>query len=165
MAYSKWFSTFDLRASYHQVRVNQSDSDKTAFNCPRKMFKFKEMPFGLCNAGTTFQRLVDVVMSGLQFQICIVYVDDINVYLETTDQHLERLVAVLDRLRSPGLKLIPEKCSLCQKSVLFLCHVVSEHGITTYPKKIKAVQEWPVPISTREVPAFLGLSGYYRRLM
>ena len=165
MASSKWFSTFDLRASYHQVGVNPSDSDKTAFICPRGMFKFKKMPFGLCNAGATFQRLMDVVMSGLQFQICLVYVDDIIVFSETIDQHLERLVAVLDRLRSAGLKLKPEKCSLFQKSVSFLGHVVSEHGIATDPKKIKAVQEWPVPRSTREVRAFLGLAGYYRRFV
>ena len=165
MASSKWFSTFDLRASYHQVGVNPSDSDKTAFICPSGMFKFKKMPFGLCNAGATFQRLMDVVMSGLEFQICLVYVDDIIVFSETIDQHLERLVTVLDRLRSAGLKLKPEKCALFQKSVSFLGHVVSEYGIATDPKKIEAIQEWPVPSSIREVRAFVGLAGYYRRFV
>ena len=105
--------------------VNPSDSDKTAFICPRGMFKFRKMPFGLCNSGATFQRLMDVVMSGLQFQICLVYINDIILFSETIDQHLERLVTVLDRLRSAGLKLKAEKCALFQKSVSFLGHVVS----------------------------------------
>ena len=165
MASAKWFSTFYLRASYHQVGVNPSDSDKTVFICPKGMFKFKKMPFGLCNSGATFQRLMDVVMLGLQFQMCLVYVDDIIVFSKTIDQHLERLVTVLDRLRSAGLKLKPEKCALFQKSVSFLGHVVSEHGIATDLKKIKVVQEWLEPRSTREVRAFIGLAGYYRRFV
>ena len=73
--------------------VNPSDSDKTVFICPSGMFKFQKMPFGLCNSGTTFQRLMDV---GLQFQICLVYIDDIILFSQTIDQHLERLVTVLD---------------------------------------------------------------------
>ena len=142
--------------------VNPSDSDKTVFICPSGMFKFQKMPFGLCNSGTTFQRLMDV---GLQFQICLVYIDDIILFSQTIDQHLERLVTVLDLLRSVGLKLKPEKCALFQKSVSFLGHVKSEDGIATDPKKIKVVQEWPVPKSSGEVRAFVGLAGYYRRFV
>ena len=86
-------------------------------------------------------------------------------FSETIDQHLERLVTVLDRLRSAGLKLKPEKCALFQKSVSFLGHVVSEDRIATDPRKVKVVQEWPVPKSSREVRAFVGLAGYYKRFV
>jgi hypothetical protein len=72
MASARWFSTFDLRASYHQVKVSPLDMDKTAFICPRGMYRFKTMPFGLCNAGATFQRLMDLVMTGLNLSICLV---------------------------------------------------------------------------------------------
>lgn len=160
-----WFSTFDLRSAYHHVMVDPSDSDKTAFICPRGMYKFRRMPFGLCNAGATFQRLMDVVMSGLHFQVCLVYLDDIIIFSETVDQHLERLVIVLGRLRSAGLKLKPEKCALFQRSISFLGHVVSERGIQTDSKKIQVVQEWPIPRSIRDVRAFLGLASYYRRFV
>jgi len=119
LATAKWFSTFDLKSSYHQVMVNPSDSDKTAFICPRGMYKFRKMPFGLCNSGATFQRLMDVVLSGLHFQVCLVYIDDIILFSSTVDEHLERLITVLDRLQSAGLKLKPEKCVLFQKSVTF----------------------------------------------
>lgn len=136
MASARWFSTFDLRSSYHQVQVNLEDRDKTAFICPRGMYRFKTMPFGMCNAGATFQRLMDIVMSGLNFDICLVYLDDIVVHSATTEQMLERLVAIMERLRVAGLKLKPEKCSLFQKSVSFLGHRISEEGIGTDPKKI-----------------------------
>jgi len=129
------------------------------------MYRFKAMPFGLCNAGATFQRLMDIVMSWLHFHVCLIYLDDIIVFAGSLEQHLDRLVMVFERLRTAGLKLKPEKCFLLQKSVSFLGHVVSGHGIATYPSKIKFVAEWPTPRSLRDVRAFLGLAGYYRRLV
>ena len=123
------------------------------------------MPFGLCNAGATFQRLMDVVMSGLHLDVCLVYLDDIVVFSKTIEEHVERLVRVLGRLRSAGLKLKPEKCRLMQRSVSFLGHVVSDRGIATDPEKTRMVSEWPVPVSVKEVRSFLGLTGYYRRFV
>ena len=165
MAEAKWFSTIDLRSSYHQVRMTPEDMDKTAFICPRGMYRFRTMPFGLCNAGATFQRLMDVVMSGLHLEICLVYLDDIVVYAKSPYQHLRRLEMVFNRLSEAGLKLKPEKCKFFQKSVSFLGHVISSQGIGTDPEKIKAVVDWPVPTSVAEVRAFLGLAGYYRRFV
>src|SRR5664279_6229279 len=72
---STWFSTFDMKNSYHQVELEPGDSDKTAFICREGMFKFNTMPFGLCNAGATFQRLVDVVFTGLSYEVCLTYID------------------------------------------------------------------------------------------
>jgi len=165
MATATLFSTFDLRSSYHQVQVAPQDRDKTTFICPRGMYRYRAMPFGLCNAGSTFQRLMDVVMSGLHLDVCLVYLDDIILFSRTVDEHLERLVRVLGRIQSAGLKLKPEKCSLMQRSVSFLGHVVSGEGIATDPKKIETVTEWPVPSSVKEVRSFLGLTGYYRRFV
>jgi len=165
MANERWFSTFDLRSSYHQVPVAECDADKTAFICLRAMHKFKAMPFGLCNARATFQRLMDIVMSGLHFHVCLIYLDDIIVFAGSLEQHLDRLVVVFERLHTAGLKLKPEKCLLLQKSVSFLGHVVSGQGIATDPSKIKLVAEWPTPRSLGDVRAFLGLAGYYRRFV
>ena len=108
MSTARWFSTFDLRSSYHQVIVEPKDRDKTAFICPRGMYRYKTMPFGLCNAGATFQRLMDIVMSGLHLEVYLIYLDDIIIFSSTVDEHLERLVRVLDRLHTAGLKLKPE---------------------------------------------------------
>ena len=97
------------------------------------------MPFGLCNAGATFQRLMDIVMSGLNLEMCLVYLDDIVVYARTPEEHLERLAVVFERLSQAGLKLKPEKCRFFQRSVQFLGHVISHEGIGTDPEKIRAV--------------------------
>ena len=83
----------------------------------------------------------------------------------TIEEHLERLVRVLGRLRSARLKLKPEKCRLMQRSVCFLGHVISERGIATDPEKTRMVSEWPVPVLIKEVRSFLGLTGYYRRFV
>ena len=163
MSSAAWFSTMDLRQSYHQVPVESKDRDKTAFICHPGMYRYRMMPFGLCNAGATFQRLMDVIMSGLNLNICLIYLDDIITFSKTIEEHLERLVRVFDRLRSAGLKLKPEKCTFFRHSVSFLGHVVSEAGIATDPEKVKAVADWPVPTSLREVRSFLGLASYYRR--
>jgi len=110
MASAKWFSTFDLRSAYHHVLVDPADSDKTAFICPKGMFKFRRMPFGLYNAGATFQRLVDVVMSGLHFEVCLVYLDDIIIYLAITFGGTQsktsqmRTFSEIDLFRSLGLR-------------------------------------------------------------
>ena len=165
MSGARWFSTFDLRSSYHQVAMEEEDSDKTAFVCREGQFKFKTMPFGLCNAGATFQRLMDMVMSGLAFEVCLVYLDDVIVFSSTMDEHFQRLTAVLTRLRDTGLKLKPSKCQLLQKHVAFLGHIVSEDGVSTDPEKVRAIMDWPTPDNLREVRSFVGLCSYYRRFV
>ena len=103
------------------------------------------MPFGLTGALATFQRLMKVVMSGLNHEVCLVYLDDIIVYSADVDTHLDRLRAVLERLQAAGLKLNPSKCRLFQRRVGFLGHIVSEDGIESDREKNEAVATWPVP--------------------
>jgi transposase InsO family protein len=162
---ARWFSTFDLRSGYHQVRMNDTDKDKTAFVTREGTFRFRVMPFGLCNAGATFQRLMDIIMSGLNFEICLVYLDDIVLFSSSIDQHMERLRLLLARLRAANLKLKPSKCQILRRQVEFLGHVVSGDGIATAPSKIQAVADWPTPTSVKEVRSFVGLASYYRRFV
>ena len=93
------------------------------------------------------------------------YLDDIVVFSRTPEEHLQRLASVFNRLSQAGLKLKPEKCSFFQRSVRFLGHVVSAEGIATDPEKVRAVAEWPVPVSVTEVRSYLGLASYYRRFV
>jgi predicted aspartyl protease len=165
LAGARWFSTFDLRSGYHQVKMNAMDKDKTAFVTRDGTFRFRVMPFGLCNAGATFQRLMDVIMSGLNFDICLVYLDDIVLFSSTVEEHFSRLKLLLVRLRDANLKLKPSKCELFRRQVEFLGHVVSGEGIATSPSKIQAVSEWPTPRSVKDVRAFIGLASYYRRFV
>lgn len=128
-------------------------------------FEFKVMPFGLCNAPATFQRLMDTVLAGLQWTNCLVHLDDVIILGRTFEEHLTNLRAVFDRFCEAGLKLKPSKCALCQPEVEFLGHIVSAKGVATDPAKIDKVANWPVPRSQREVQQFLGLANYYRRFV
>ncbi|KRY25934.1 Retrovirus-related Pol polyprotein from transposon [Trichinella britovi] len=94
------------------------------------LFQFRVMPFGLCNAPATFQRLMENALRGLTFKGCLVYLDDIIVYGRTEEEHLERLEGVLSRLQSVGLKIKPEKCQLMRQSVRYLGHIVTQHVTT-----------------------------------
>ena len=131
MAGAAWFSSMDLASGYWQLDVKEEDREKTAFTTHKGLFQFTRMPFGLCNAPGTFERVMEVVVRGLQWRTCLVYLDDIVVYAATYEEHLERLGEVLDRLISAGLKIKPSKCQLARRRVMFLGHLVSEEGIGT----------------------------------
>jgi len=162
---SCWFSTLDLASGYWQVEVEERDRPKTAFTTGSGLYQFTVMPFGLCNAPATFERLMERVLSGLPWEVCLLYLDDIIVHAKTFKAELERLRSVFARLREAGLKLSPKKCHLFKKRVVFLGHVVSEEGVSTDPEKIKAVCEWPTPTSASTLRSFLGLCSYYRRFV
>ena len=162
---SKWFSTLDLKSGYWQVEVDSSSREKTAFTTSDGLYEFKVMPFGLCNAPATFQRLMNRVLCDVNWVECLVYIDDTVVIGRTFEQHLSNLGTVLSRLRQAGLKLQPAKCKLCQKEVRFLGHVISENGIATDPEKTAVIATWPVPESKKNIKQFLGLANYYRRFI
>lgn len=163
---SKYFSTLDLKSGYWQVGLAENDKQKTAFSFPGGgLWQFTVMAFGLCNAPATFERLMERVLHGLSYDICLVYLDDIIVHSKTFDEQIENLKLVFERLKDANLKLSPNKCELCQTEVLFLGHKISENGISTDPNKIKAVKDWPTPKSTKEVRSFLGLTSYYRKFI
>ena len=165
LAGSCWFSTLDLVSGYWQVEMSPTDREKTAFCVPDGLFEFKVMPFGLSNAPATFQRLMDLLLAGLKWNTCLVYLDDVIVVGSTFEEHLFRLREVFQRFRDAGLKLNPNKCSFCQTEVHFLGHIISARGIRTDPTKTNLVASWPVPTSTKEVQKFLGLANYYRRFV
>jgi hypothetical protein len=162
---SVWFCTLDLAAGYNQVAIEEEDCHKTAFITTMGLFEHVVMPFGLCNAPATFQRLMVAVLSGLQWKTCLVYLDDIIIPGKSCAEVLSRLREVIDRLRTAGLRLKPSKCHLFKQKVEFLGHVVSAAGVTCDPAKVEAVQEWPAPRKVTDVRAFLGLAGYYRRFI
>lgn len=156
----QWFSTLDLKSGYWQVQIAEKDRCKTAFSIlGGGMWQFKVMSFGLANAPATFERMMEKILSGLSWKICMVYLDDIIVFSKSFKEQLDNLRQVFQRLRVSKLKLSPKKCVLFQKQVSFLGHIISSKGISTDPDKNF------VPKNVKELRSFLGLCSYYRRFV
>lgn len=170
LGHSSYFSTLDLASSFHQVLMKETDAEKTAFSVPGVSgqpghYQFNRMPFGLKNAPSTFQRLMNVVLSGLQGPHCFTYMDDIVVLGSSLQNHIENLRLVFGKLRKHGLKLQPDKSEFLHKEVQYLGHIITDKGVKPDPKKIQCVQNFPVPKCPRDIKSFLGLVGYYRRFI
>ncbi|KAL5486596.1 hypothetical protein EMCRGX_G019098 [Ephydatia muelleri] len=162
---AQWFSTIDLASGYWQVEVAEEDKKKTAFSTPFGLFQFRTMPFGLCNAPSTFQRLMERVLTGLHWSTCLVYIDDIILFSRTVQEHFQNLTEVFQRLKQAGLKLKPRKCHLFRNKVKYLGYVVSNKGVEADTEKIQCVLDWPTPMSPKQIRQFLGLASYYRRFI
>ena len=165
LSQTKFFTTLDLASGYWQVQMDSNSQEKTAFVTHSGLYEFCVMPFGLCNAPSTFQRLMEAVLSGLARECCMVYIDDILVTGREFEDHLSNLRKVLERLRSAGLKLKPQKCFFGSGQVEYLGYVVSRDGISADPKKVTAVRDFPPPHDVRALQSFLGLASYYRRFI
>jgi ribosomal protein L21E len=123
------------------------------------------MPFGLSNAPATFQRLMDIVLAGIKWQSCLVYIDDIVVFSPTFEQHVRDLSAVFERLESAGLTLKASKCDFCRKELKYLGHIITSNGIKPDPGLVDSVKCFPQPKKLKDIQSFLGLTGYYRRFI
>ena len=155
----------DLASGYWQVELTKEDQHRIAFCTTHGLYEFKVMPFSLCNAPATFQRLMDLVLTGLLWSSCLVYLDDIIVLGKNFTDHLQNINLVFQRIRDAGLKLQPPKCRFFQEEVAYLEHIVSRDGISVDPTKIDKVRHWPIPQNSKDVQQFLGLANYYRRFI
>lgn len=162
---SRYFSIMDMQSGYWQVEVRPEDREKTVFITPDGLYQFKVMPFGLSNAPATFQRMMDVLLSGLKWNTCLVYLDDIVVFSKTVSEHLSRLDEVLARIQRANLKLKISKCSFFATSLKVLGYVVSGKGQSPDASKVLAVRNFPVPQNVKDVQSFLGFCTYYRRFI
>lgn len=162
---ARWFSTLDLVSGYNQVPVSEADQPKTAFCTPFGLFEWTRMPFGLCNAPSTFQRLMQRLFGDQQCKSLLLYLDDIVVFSSTFQQHLERLEVVLSRLQGEGLKVKLNKCAFFKPEVHYLGHVISAEGVATDPSKTEVVANWQPPTTVSGLRSFLGFASYYRRFV
>ena len=135
--------------------MSEASKEKTAFTTGSGLWQSKVMPFGLCNAPATFERLMEQVLAGLPPNVALVYIDDIIVSGHSFQDQLTNLRLVFKKLQSAHLKLSPKKCELFQKEVKYLGHIVSANGVSTDPQKAEAIRFWPEPTSCSDVRSFL----------
>ena len=165
VAGAKFLSTFDMTSGFHQIKIRESDIPKTAFCTKYGLFEYLTMPMGMTNSPAVFQRLMELALRGLQWHICLIYLDDVLVFGSDFEQHMDRVHEVLSRITEAGLKLKPEKCQLLQTSVSFLGHTISAEGVLPNPDNLAKIKQWPIPTNTTQVRQILGLGSYYRRFI
>ena len=141
----KTFAKIDLRWGFNNIQIREGDKYKAAFITNMGLFEPTVMTFGLCNAPATFQRAIDYIMSDLKLSCVLVYLDDINVFLRTFDEHLTHLEQVFNRLIKNNLKLKPSKCQFFKSQIDYLGFVIDKDGLRPQSPKVEAIQKMPTP--------------------
>lgn len=163
---AKVFSTLDLKNGFFHVRMDESSVKYTSFIVPDGQYEFLRVPFGLCNSPSVFQRFVNAVFRDLVREgIVLIYMDDLIVLSSDEITGLRNLEIVLGVASRGGLEINWRKCCFLQKKVQFLGHIIENGTIRPSEQKVKAVMCFPEPRNIRQVQAFLGLSGYFRKFI
>lgn len=160
---AQYFSKLDLISGYHQQRIFEPHTPKTAFRCRYGHYEFNVVPFGLTNAPAAFSTMMRTVLNPLLDKCVVAYLDDIMIYSKSRKDHLHHLRQVLSLLRKHGLYVKLSKCAFLQQQTEFLGHVISKDGIHTNAGLVKAIREWPRPTKQRDVQQFIGLAQYYQQ--
>lgn len=163
LAGAQHFSQMDLSKAYYQVPLTDRAKKISAFTTPLGLYEFERLSFGMVNAPSTFQRLMERCLGDMNLAELIVFLDDVLVHGKTLQELGERTLKVLEKLRKYNLKLDPEKCVFGVREIRHLGFFISGEGVRPDPEKIEALTTWPVPKTVRDVKAFLGFCGFYRR--
>ena len=160
-----YFTTLDCAAAYWSVPLEECDKEKTAFSGPRGKFEFNVTPYGLCNAGATYQRMMDLSLSGLSLLRILAYLDDIALFSCNLEEHKKQLRELLECLRKCNISLNLSKCAFAMQEVDFLGYSLSAEGIKPQKRLTEAIRTFPRPTNRKELRRFLGMSNYYRNFI
>ena len=160
------YSTFDMNSGFWQVPMDEESKQYTAFTLGSMgLYKCESMPFGLCNAPPTFQRLMQNCLGELNLTYCLIYLDDVIVFSDTPEEHLWRMHVVFNRLCEHDLKLKPSKCEVFKSEINYLAHHVSQKGVLPSKKNLESIAECLPPDTYTKVESFVGLVGHYRHFI
>jgi hypothetical protein len=158
---AQFFTKIDLRSGYHQIRMKEEDIPKTTFQTHEGHYEFLVMPFGLCNAPSTFQSFMNHVFH----HFVLVFFDDILIYSKTWTMHISHVDRVLHLVSQHKIFLKQSKCYFGASEVEYLCHIFGKAGVRVYPYNIEAMQDWPLPKTIKILRGLLGLRGYYHNFV
>ena len=162
---SKYFSVLDSYSGFWYINFKEEHKERTGFTVPFGHYEFNRLPFGLSNSPANFQRMMDNVLKHLVVEECFVFIDDVIIFSKTEAEHAARLENVLARFEKANLQHHQGKCVISQPQVNYPGYVLSGNGVSTSADKVEAVRYYPTPKNVKDVRAFLGLDGFYRRLV
>ena len=162
---AKYFTSLDLASGYHQIRIKDTDIEKTAFNTPMGHFQWRVMPFGLCNAPATFQKAMNDLFGHRIGIYVLVYMDDILIYSKTREEHLSHVDEILTLLEKNEYYVKYKKCDFMKTEVKFLGHIISPDGLKVDPDKISTVKQWKPPTDKSSIRSLLGFGNYFRKFI
>lgn len=165
-------SSLDALLGFIQLELDPEDVEKTAFRIHHGLFQFKQMPFGLRNGPSIFQRVMQGIHTPYLWLFCLIYIDNIVVYSKSYEEHIivysksyeehiDHLDKVLAAIKKAGIMLSPNKCHLFYRSILLLGHKVSWLGLLTHKEKVKAIMELDRPRILLQLQTFLGMLVYF----
>jgi hypothetical protein len=158
-------SMIDGFSGYNQIVVHEDDKEKTAFTTPWGTFMYDKNPFGLMNAGATFQRAMDIAFVGERDKFVVIYLDDLTIFSNSDAEHLKHLRQTFDKCRKFGLSLNPKKSHFSMQEGKLLGHIVSKYGIKVDPKRVEAIDKINIPRNKKEIQSFLGRINFLRRFI
>ena len=143
-------------SGYNQIRVKEEDRHKTTFTTPWGTFEYLRMPFGLSNAGATFQRAMDYAFRGLIEKIIEIYQDDLTVFSKERSDHVGHIRQVFERFQKYGISLNPAKSILGVDEGKLLGHIIAKDGVKIDPERVEAIKKIPLPQTKKSLQSFLG---------
>lgn len=162
---ARYFTTLDANSGYWQLPMREKDIPKTAFVTHSGLYEYLRMPFGLKNAPASFQRALDIILSGHNWKTCLVYIDDIIVFSKDAESHIQDVETILTALQQAGVSLKFKKCLFFTDSVRYLGHIVRPGTLEVDDSHVKSLREAKPPRTPTELRSFLGFANVYRRFV
>ena len=158
---AKYVTKFDLLKGFWQIPLTDRAKEISAFVTPGDLYQYLFMPFGMKNSPATFQRLINKIITELDN--CKAYIDDVIIYSEEWDQQIKTIREFFERLSKAKLTINLAQSEVCHATLTFLGHVVGQGQVKPVEAKVKAISDFPLPTSKRQLMRFLGMAGYYRK--
>ena len=165
---TKFFANLDLGLAFWQVPLRKKDIEKTGLASELELYQWKRMPFGLCNATASFQRLMAQALTRVTKKygnLVMCYVDDVVIATPTLEDHIDRLEEVFGCMKRAGFKCKPSKCEILRDSIKYLGRMVDSYGVRPDPEAAEAVLTWKAPRTDTQLMSFLGFANFYREFM